>query len=165
MSVVRSRWAVAMILLAGGAAAYYVHVRSAPDSSNWLRGTVRLVTPMAAGGGPDVVGRILAEALAERWKHPVIVDNRPGADGVIAARALIDARDGHTLLFSPSSVVAVNPLMHESLPYDPIADVVPIAPVVDAVVGIVCAPSFNAASVGELVTLARNRPSRSVRRS
>ena len=109
---------------------------------------------MAAGGGPDVVGRILAEALAERWKQPVIIDNRPGADGVLAARALIDARDGHTLLFSPSSVVAVNPLMHESLPYNP-TDVVPIAPVVDAVIGIVCAPSFNAASVGELVMLAR----------
>ena len=154
----RDRPAIAMILLAAGAAAYCADARSAADSSNWPRGPVRLVTPMAAGGGPDVVGRILAEGLAERWKQPVIVDNRPGADGVLAARALIDARDGHTILFSPSSVVAVNPLMHESLPYNPTTDVVPIAPVVDAVIGMVCAPSFNAASIGELVTLARSKP-------
>lgn len=154
------RWTLVVILavLVAAAVAYYPRATPASGTAAWPDATVRMVALAAPGGGTDVVARILAEALAERWGRPVIVDNRPGADGVIAARALIGSRDGHTLLFSPSSIVTVNPLLRASLPYDPIHDLVPIAPVAEVVIGVVCAPSFEATSVAELVALARSRP-------
>jgi tripartite-type tricarboxylate transporter receptor subunit TctC len=115
-----------------------------------------LIAPLAAGGGPDLVARTLANGLAVRWKQPVIVDNRPGGDGVVAVRAVIDAADDHTLLFSPNSVVTANVTMHESLAYTA-ADLDPIASVVDVPIAIVTA-AMGPASLADLMEAARNAP-------
>lgn len=89
---------------------------------------VRLVVPYAVGIGPDVVARGVAEQLARRWGQPVLVDNKPGASGIVAFG---DVRrtpaDGHTLYLADTATLVVNPLLHSQLPYDPVADLVPLS--------------------------------------
>src|SRR5215475_4776245 len=88
----------------------------------WPERTVRVVVPSPPGGSVDFAARLYAERLALDWKVPVVVDNRPGADGILAAQVVVSARDDHTLLFSFPGIVTVVPLLHESLPYDPATD-------------------------------------------
>ena len=102
---------------------------------HWPSHAVRLVTPLAAGGGPDLVARTLSEALAGRWHQPVVVDNRPGGDGVVAAQAVLDAADDHTLLFGPNSIVTANTVLR-SLPYAA-EDFIPIVSVVHVPIAVV----------------------------
>lgn len=156
----RTRALGLLVLLVLGVAVftYLAPVRSAGPRRDWPQQRVRIVTSAAAGGGSDLVVRIVAEALSARWDTPVIVDNRPGADGILAVRALLDARDGHTLLFAQSSVATANPHLIASLPYDAEHDLVPIAQVVDDFIGLVCAPSLAVSSVADLLREARNNP-------
>jgi tripartite-type tricarboxylate transporter receptor subunit TctC len=132
--------------------------RDRRDTAQWPRRTVRFVTPLAAGGGPDLVARVLAEELSAGWDHSVIVDNRPGGDGIVAARAVLDAADDHTLLFAPGSIVTAN-LVDGEAPYTA-DDFVPIASVVDVPIAVVCGGSAAATSVRELLELARQQPGR-----
>jgi tripartite-type tricarboxylate transporter receptor subunit TctC len=88
---------------------------------------VRLIVPYSVGVGPDVVARSVAERLAQQWGQSVIVDNKPGASGIVAFG---DVRrtpaDGYTLFLADTATMAVNPLLHASLPYDPVRDLVPL---------------------------------------
>src|SRR5690348_7260916 len=101
---------------------------SPASAQTWPERTVRIVVPLPPGGPTDLAARRLAEKLAERWGRPVVVENKQGADGILAVSALTGARDKHTLLFSFPGIISINPLLHEKLPYDP-KDLVPIAPV------------------------------------
>jgi tripartite-type tricarboxylate transporter receptor subunit TctC len=88
---------------------------------------VRLVVPYSVGIGPDVVARSVAEQLALLWDQTVLVDNKPGASGIVAfADVRRTAADGHTLFLADSATLAVNPLLHASLPYDPVRDLEPL---------------------------------------
>ena len=88
---------------------------------------VRLVVPYSVGIGPDVVARSVAERLALSWGQPVLVDNKPGASGIVAfGEVRRAAADGHTLFLADTATLAVNPLLHASLPYDPVRDLVPL---------------------------------------
>lgn len=122
---------------------------------HWPSHAVRLVTPLAAGGGPDLVARTLSEALAVRWRQPVIVDNRPGGDGVVAAQAVVDAADDHTLLFAPNSIVTANAVMR-SLPYA-VEDFIPIASVVDVPIAVVTGASVSG-SLQDVLARAQSVP-------
>jgi tripartite-type tricarboxylate transporter receptor subunit TctC len=88
---------------------------------------VRIVVPYSVGIGPDVVARSVAEQLSPPWGQPVWVDNKPGASGIVA---FADVRrtppDGHTIYLADTSVLAVNPLLHDDLPYHPLRDLVPL---------------------------------------
>jgi len=89
---------------------------------------VRLVVPYAVGIGPDVVARGVAEQLARRWAQPVLVDNKPGASGIVAFSDLRRTpADGHTLYLADTATMVVNPLLHAQLPYDPVADLAPLS--------------------------------------
>ncbi|MDO8596063.1 MAG: tripartite tricarboxylate transporter substrate-binding protein, partial [Sulfuricaulis sp.] len=89
---------------------------------------IKIVLPFAAGSGSDVVTRILAANLTESLKQSVIVENRPGANGVIAAEyAARSAPDGYTLFIGLSSTHSANPSLMKALPYDPIKDFAPVA--------------------------------------
>lgn len=91
------------------------------------RRTVRIVVPYAVGVGPDVVVRALAELLSRQWQQPVIVDNRPGASGIVAFGDLRrTSPDGHTPYLADTATMAVNPFIHASLPYDPVRDLLPL---------------------------------------
>lgn len=88
---------------------------------------VRLVVPYSVGIGPDVVARSVAERLAQHWGQPVWVDNKPGASGIVAFSELRRTPpDGHTLFLADTATLAINPLLHASLPYDPQRDLLPL---------------------------------------
>src|SRR5665647_792295 len=87
---------------------------------------VHIIVPVAAGGGVDVMARMLAQNLAERLKQPFVVENRPGAAGIIGSKVVIAAApDGYTLLYTPSSL-SLSVVVHETAPYDVTKDFTPI---------------------------------------
>jgi tripartite-type tricarboxylate transporter receptor subunit TctC len=132
---------------------------SVAAAGDWPSQQVRIINgPLAAGSSIDATARVLAEELSKRWKQTVVVDTRPGADGIIAAKALLDARDGHTLLFTTHSIFTVVPLLREPIPYDPKGDFAPISLGVHDFLAIVVAPSLATDSVRDLVALAKAKP-------
>ena len=130
------------------------------SSSEWPTRPVKVIVPFGPGSGADVAVRLLAPRLSERWRQPVVVDNRPGADGIAGVQAFAAATDHHTLLFTPAGQVTLSPLLHERLPFDPVADLVPIAAVVNPSIGIATTSSAGAASLSDLVSRARQEPDR-----
>ncbi len=89
--------------------------------------TVRVVVPYGVGVGPDVVMRALGEQLARQWKQPVLIDNKPGAAGIVAFNDVKRTPpDGYTLYLADTATLCINPLLHDSLPYDPARDVLPL---------------------------------------
>src|SRR6201991_1122945 len=70
------------------------------QAQSWPTQVVKIITPFPAGSGGDITARPFAEKLAKRWGKPVIVENRPGADGILAVTAVLNASDGHTLLYT-----------------------------------------------------------------
>jgi tripartite-type tricarboxylate transporter receptor subunit TctC len=130
----------------------------ATSAEQWPQRAVRLIVPFAAGSGPDFAGRLFADRLSERWKQPVVVENRPGADGLIGTAAFVNLRDDHVLLFSAAAPLSVLPLLQEKLPYDPARDVIPISTAADTFGAVAISASLQVGSLVELVTLARSRP-------
>lgn len=121
--------------------------------------TVRLVFGLSAGSSSDTMARIVAEKLRDKWGQSVIVDNRPGAGGNIAADEVAKANpDGYTLLLSNNSI-AIAPSFYRKLNYDPMKDLVPVTQV-SSVPHILCVnPSLGVSSVKDVVTLAKSKPS------
>lgn len=120
---------------------------------------LRLVLQGPPASGPDVIMRPIAQTLSESMGQPVIVDNRPGASGVIAAQAVAkSAPDGHTLFLGNASSFSIAPFLLKSKPYDPVADFTPVTLVVDAPLILTSHPAVPIVSVGELIKLAKARP-------
>ena len=128
---------------------------SAVVAADWPRRTVHIIAPVPAGSGTDFSARLFAERLSQRWGQPVIVENRPGADGVIGVSAFLGTDDDHTLLFSISAVVTIHPVTHEKLPYDPVRELVPISSASDVVLAIAASEKNSIRSLGGLVEAAR----------
>jgi tripartite-type tricarboxylate transporter receptor subunit TctC len=124
----------------------------------WPQRTVRFVVPVGAGTAPDITARLFAERLADRWKQPVIVENRPGADGLTGVAAYVGLRDDHALLFSFAAPLSVFPATRDKLPYDPNRDIVAIAAAADTFAAIAASSSLNIASLADFVALARTNP-------
>ena len=95
-------------------------------AQNWPTRTVKFIVPFGPGAGADIGGRLFAEKLTQKWGHPVVIENRPGGDSIVAIQAFLSANDDHTLLFGPSGNFTVHPFNYAKLPYNP-ADLVPIA--------------------------------------
>lgn len=128
-------------------------------AEEWPRQTVRIITNFPPGTGGDFAARVFGESLGKRWNQPVIVENRAGADGVIAVSALMNATDGHTLLFANPGPFTSNPLDPEKhLPYDPARDVTPISSAVDVSVAIVAPASLEVRTLADFVRLSRSQP-------
>lgn len=125
----------------------------------WPQRNVRFILPLPPGSGVDLAARLFAERLSARWGQPVVVENRPGGDGVVAITAFINAQDDHTLLFAPVSSFTAYAYLHpeEKLPYDP-RDMVPIARVSNTVVVVAVPQSSKVKSLKELITLAKAEP-------
>src|SRR5689334_10116658 len=124
----------------------------------WPDRTVHLILPVPAGSGTDFSARIFADRLSARWAQPVIVENRPGADGVIGVASFINAHDDHTLLFAISAVATVHAIENEHLPYDPLQDIVPIAAASEIVLAIAASEKSGIHSLQDLVPAARGAP-------
>jgi tripartite-type tricarboxylate transporter receptor subunit TctC len=122
---------------------------------------VTLVVPFPPGGAIDILARQMAQKLAQRLGKPFVVDNRPGAGGVTAEIGLARAEpDGHTLMMTISAVMTINVTLYKKLPYDPVADFVPIAMPAATPFVLVVNPSLPVQSVADLVKLAKQEPGR-----
>ncbi len=120
---------------------------------------VRLVVPYSVGIGPDVVGRSVAQVLSRRWGQPVLVDNKPGASGILAFSEVRRVNpDGHTLFLADTATLAVNPLLHGDLPYDPARDLVPLTLLFRATFLIWVGGGSRFSTLGELIAAARKTP-------
>lgn len=125
---------------------------------SWPQRTVRMITPLGPGSGMDVAARLFAERLSQKWGQPVVVENRQGADGIIAVQALLADRDNHSLIFGFAGLHSINPLIHgDKLPYD-VRDVVPVASAIEATIGLIVSTSLNVSSAAEFVALAKRQP-------
>ena len=119
---------------------------------------VRIVVGFSAGSATDITARMLAPRLGEKWGQPVIVENRPGAGGTLAAAMVAKATpDGHTLLLI-SAAFAIGAVLHANLPYDPLKDFVGVAQIGASTGALTVAPSLGVKSVQELIALAQERP-------
>ena len=96
-------------------------------AQGWPQRPVRLMVPFGAGSATDLTARLFAERLANRWAQPVLVENRPGADSIVAANAFVASHDDHTLRYSAPGPITVNPVLYSKLPYDPAHDLAPIS--------------------------------------
>ena len=115
--------------------------------------------PYAAGGGTDLLARIVAQKLEQRLGKSFVVENRPGGGTVIAALAVAKAApDGYTLLMGTSTPLAINATLHKKLPYDPVADFVPLALVANVPFVLVVNPALPIKSVSDLIKLAKEKP-------
>ena len=120
---------------------------------------VRIVVPFGAGGGTDTLARVLAGKMGESFGQPVIVENRPGAQGVIACEFVRKAApDGHTLLIATSGPMAANVAIRSSLPYHPLRDFTPVTMIGTYTTVMVVNSSLPVNSVQELIAYARARP-------
>ena len=120
----------------------------------WPQRPVRFIVPLGPGSGADIGARLLADRLAARWGKPVVVENRPGADGLVAIQAFVNAADDHTLLFTPAGSFTVHPLQYTKLPYVP-EDLVPIARVSNTIIAIGVPASLKIGSLAEFAKYAR----------
>ena len=120
---------------------------------------IRAIVPFSAGSGTDVLTRMVGAKMAESLGQQVVVDNRPGASGIIAAEAAAKApADGYTLFFTSNTTQAANPSLFVKLPYDPVKDFTPIAPLATAANLLVVSPSLGVSTVKDLIQLAKTHP-------
>ena len=120
---------------------------------------VTIMSPYQAGGTSDIIARAIARRLATTWSYPVVVENRPGANGSIGIQAVMRApADGHTLLAIASSALTLNPLIYSSLPYQVHRDLAPVTRTGQVTNVLVTTPSVPARTVHELIVLARDHP-------
>jgi len=151
----------ALIVVGVGLAAVgcgWWYLPSKSQSSTWPRKPVRLVVPGGSGGGVDLTARLIAEELGKYWNQAVIVDNRPGGDGLMATASFVQGKDDHALFFGPSAGVTLLPQTHRQLPYDPERDLVPISIASVPNIAIAATASFPVTSLAELVRVVRARP-------
>ncbi len=120
---------------------------------------MRLIIPFAAGGGNDVVGRVIAAKLGQNLGQPVIVENRPGNNGFIGAKLVVDAAaDGYTMLMGPSGPIAISPAIFSKMPYVPLRDLAPVTMIGSYPLILVVSQSLPARTIAELVQYAKARP-------
>jgi tripartite-type tricarboxylate transporter receptor subunit TctC len=128
------------------------------QAQNWPQRPVRLIVPFGPGAGADIGARLLAERLPARWGgKPLVIENRPGGDGLVAIQAFLGANDDHTFLFTPSGNFTVHPFQYERLPYTP-ADLVPIARVSNTILGVGVPTAMNVPDLKTWVARAKAEP-------
>jgi len=129
----------------------------------WAQGyptkPIRIVVGFPPGGGNDIIARMAGAKMQETWGQPVVIDNKPGANSIIASEFVAkSAPDGYTLLVNATGGMSVNPVLYASLPYDPLKDFVPISMVGSFPLVLAVNPSVPANSVQELVAYAKANP-------
>ena len=120
---------------------------------------IKFVVPYAAGGLPDTVARIFAQRLGEKLGQPVVVDNRPGANGVVAAQAIATApKDGYTFLVTDGSMFSINPAIYKNLGYDYKRDFLPVALLARAPLYLAVNSRVSANTLQDFIALAKSKP-------
>jgi tripartite-type tricarboxylate transporter receptor subunit TctC len=120
---------------------------------------VTFICPFPAGGGTDILTRMLAQELQDKLKKPFVVDNRPGAGTIVAAQATARAApDGHTIFLAPVTTLAIGPNIRKALPYDTVKDFAPIGLVGSSQFALVANPNLGATTLQDLIALIRSKP-------
>jgi tripartite-type tricarboxylate transporter receptor subunit TctC len=134
-----------------------VIIPSDSQAQSWPQRPVKFILPLGPGSGVDIGARLFADRLSARWGKPVVVENRPGGDGIVAVTAFLAARDDHTFLFAPTSSFTAHPYLHDKLPYD-FRELLPIARVSNTIVAVAVNEALKVGSVADLVAMARAEP-------
>jgi len=133
--------------------------RLAAQDSPYPSHAVRLIAPAGPGGNPDVLGRLLADRFADTMGAPFVVENVPGAGGIVAANLVAKAPpDGYVLMLGDSGSLAINPAINPSLSYNPIKDFTPITALATLPTVLVVNPSVPANTLAEFIALAKSKP-------
>jgi len=148
----------ALIVGGASAAATLALPSLARAQSAWPSRPVKFVLPLGPGSGADITARLVADKLSAKWGgQSVVVENRPGGDGIIAMTSFIGAKDDHTLLMSPTSSFTHHPWTNEKMPYD-IREMVAIARMTNTIVGVAVPASSEFKTFGDLVAYAKANP-------
>jgi tripartite-type tricarboxylate transporter receptor subunit TctC len=150
-----------LFALALGVAAALIAVAAkmplASAQAAWPTRPLRFIVTLGAGSGADLGARLLADRLSQRWGQPIVVENRPGGDALVAINAFVTAKDDHVLLFSPSASFTAHPYLHDHLPYKP-DDLVPITRVSNTLIAIAVPVTMQVDSLRDLVAMTRAQP-------
>ncbi|HEY8250550.1 MAG TPA: tripartite tricarboxylate transporter substrate binding protein [Burkholderiales bacterium] len=131
----------------------------APAQEAYPSRPIRLIVSFTPGGGADLTARTVGQSMSETLRQPVVVENRPGANGLLGATAVAkSASDGYTMLLTDRGALGVNPSLYKSLPYDPLRDFEYVGIVTSAPYVLVIDPKLPAKSLAELAQLAKARP-------
>jgi len=147
----------AFAVLAGVIASLLLPATPSAAATAWPTRPVRFIVTLGAGSGVDIGARLFADRLSAKWGQPVVVENKPGGDGMLAITTMLGAHDDHVLLVSPVSSFTAHPYFHDKLPYDP-KDLIPIARISKTVVAVSVPTSLGVNSLKELEALARAKP-------
>ena len=131
--------------------------RAQPSAETWPQRSVKFIVPLGPSSGADITARLLAAQLSKRWNQPVVIENRPGADGIVALTAFLANPDDHTLLFTPTGTFTTHPFLHDTLTYNQ-SDLVPVARVTNTLISIAVSASQKLESLSELIMLIRSKP-------
>src|SRR3954467_9792271 len=138
-------------------AAAFVLLSQPASAQTWPQRSVRFLVPLGPGSGVDITARVIAEKLSAKWGKPVVGENKPGGDAILAITTFTGANDDHTLLMAPTSTFTAHPFLHEKLPYD-LKELVPIAKVSNTIVAVGVPTSSGINTVSDLVARAKKEP-------
>jgi tripartite-type tricarboxylate transporter receptor subunit TctC len=133
---------------------------AAPSSAQtpaWPQRPVHFIVPIGPGAGVDITARLLADKLSGVWGQPVVVENRPGGDAIVAINTVLTAHDDHILLFTPASSFTAHAYLHDKLPYNP-NDLIPVARVTNTIIGVAVPTSLNVNTLKDFVAKVRAEP-------
>lgn len=148
-----------LCVVALGLLALVAGASNASAQATWPTRPVKFIVTLGAGSGADIGARLFGNRLSQRWGQPVVIENRPGGDGLVAINAFVTAHDDHVLLFSPSSSFTAHPYLHPNLPYKP-SDLLPITQVSNTIITVAVPVDMKVNSLKGLVALARSEPGR-----
>jgi tripartite-type tricarboxylate transporter receptor subunit TctC len=141
------------------AAALALAALSGARAQSYPQHAIRMIVPYPPAGANDLLARIVGERLTAAWGQPVVVDNRPGANGLIGVEAAKNsAPDGYTLVMGAAGTHAINPALYHKLPYDAVKDFTPVTMLASAPIVVLVHPDVPARSIKELVALSRASP-------
>jgi tripartite-type tricarboxylate transporter receptor subunit TctC len=126
-------------------------------AQSWPQRPVKFIVSLGPGAGIDIGTRLVSDRLTKRWNQPVVVENRPGGDALVAINAFLAANDDHVLLASPSSAFTAHPLLYKNLSYKP-SDLQPVARVSNTVIVIAVPSDLEVKTLADLVAMARAQP-------
>lgn len=151
-SISRRKVLLGGVMLGAGVSAF-------ANPGNWPERPIKLVVAGSPGAGGDIFARLIAEPLSKVLKQPIVVDPKPGANGLIACDTVAKAAgDGYTLLFAPSSAILINPVIHPKMPYDAEKDLVPVTQVGAAGILLVANPTTGFKNLADMVAYAKANP-------
>ena len=128
------------------------------QAQTWPQRQVKFILPFGAGSATDIAARLIGDKLSAKWGKPVIIENRPGADGLIAINAFTSAADDHVLLYASSASFIAHPYTQEKVPYELERDLAPIARVSDTVLSVAVPASSGNKTIAEFVAAAKKEP-------